>query len=138
MFFRGATGAFAPTAAFVLGARSASFLGTEISRRHCARARSSLLRGFIDPKAFLSSSAGACGLTTVISALAAQVAATRAMSMSASEVLDMAMLADILEVHATTVASVLGVYVPSGRCGLMPVNPLFCLEEIIHRGAATE
>jgi hypothetical protein len=39
----------APQAAYQFGARSFSYFGHELSRRHFARARSAALSGFIDP-----------------------------------------------------------------------------------------
>jgi hypothetical protein len=129
MFFR--RGFMNPTVAFSqYGAKSFNYMGIEMTRRHCATARNSLLRGFVDPMSFLSSTASASGATAVICALANQVAATRAISMSAIEDIDLSLMTAIVEQHLATPFSLLSFYVPSGcSCGTVPFSRLTMLEE---------
>lgn len=127
MFFR--RGFFNPTAAFANGAKSVNCFGVHMSRRHCASSRNSLLRGFVDPKKFLSSTTGASGATCIISALASQVAATRAVSMSAVDNTDLALLQSVIEQAMSSPFSLLSCYIPSGcSCGMVPLTRLI-LEE---------
>ena len=128
MFFR--RGFFNPTTAFANGAKSVNYFGIEMSRRHCATSRSSMIRGFVDPKKFLSSTTGAGGATCIISALASQVAATRSISMSAVQDHDLALLQSVVEQALASPFSLLSCYVPSGcSCGTVPLTRLMICEE---------
>ena len=131
MFFRRAGGFFNPSTAFKNGAKSVNFMGVEMTRRHCASTRSSLVRGFVDPKSFLSASASAGGAVTVVSALASQMGvAQRAISLSAIEDLDVALLNTIVEQNVSTPFSLLSFYVPSGcSCGTVPMTRLWTMME---------
>ena len=138
MFFRRA-GAFCnPTHAFQNGAKSVSYMGVEMTRRHCASTRSSMLRGFVDPKRFLSASTSAGAAVTVVSSLASQASAMRAISMSAVEDLDVTLLNAIVEQHVSTPFSLLSFYVPSGNsCGTVPLTRLTMLEEFSLASSST-
>ena len=130
MFFRRTGAFFNPTHAFQNGAKSVSYMGVEFTRRHCASTRSSMVRGFVDPKSFLSANASVGAAVTVVSSLASQATAMRAVSMSAVEDLDVTLLNAIVEQHVSTPFSLLSFYVPSGcSCGTVPLTRLMMLEE---------
>lgn len=63
--FGGAFRSAGPQAAFAQGAKSAFFMGQWISRRHCSRAHTPLVGGFIDPKTVI----GDCAVRAQITAI---------------------------------------------------------------------
>ena|SRR3989338_1256446 len=63
--FAGAFRSACPQAAFAQGAKSVCFMGNWISRRHCSRAHTPLVAGFIDPKSVLSD----CSIRAQITAI---------------------------------------------------------------------
>ena len=131
LFRRG--GFFNPTTAFANGAKSVTYCGVQMSRRHCATSRNSLLRGFVDPKTFLSSTAGASGATSIISAIASQVAATRSISMSSTVAAeDVALMTAVVEQILASPFSLLSCYIPSGcGSGTVPLTRLTMCEEFL-------
>lgn len=123
--------AFNPAWAFANGAKSVTYMGVEMTRRHCASTRSALLTGYINPTKFLSSSAAASGATSAISAMASQVAAASAVSMSVGDALEMSYLSSVIASAASTPFAAMSFFAPSGRCcGTIPLHRLAgCCEE---------
>ena len=66
--FRFGSGFRAPQTAFMSGAKSAFYMNQFLSRRHCSRAHTPFVGGFLNTKAFIN---GDCTVRSQISALQA-------------------------------------------------------------------